>query len=137
MVQLGLVLVDRNTVLVVPCDVSISFGAHPVEIPGRVRFMHPLHNFALVSYNPQELPQEVRPCAPPSLPEGPGRPWRALPCPALVPLPRPTPPRLGCTPQPRPGLRPHPACPAYCPRPRARSGLRSSLPTRPSSAGTR
>lgn len=35
--QVGLVLVDRNTVTVGPCDVNLSFGAHPAEITGRVR----------------------------------------------------------------------------------------------------
>ena len=36
--QLGLVLVDRNTVVVGPCDVNISFGAHPMEVSGTVRW---------------------------------------------------------------------------------------------------
>lgn len=36
-VQVGLVLVDRNTVAVGPVDVVLSFGAHPAEIPGQVR----------------------------------------------------------------------------------------------------
>jgi hypothetical protein len=56
----GLVLVDRNTVAIGPCDVNLSFGAHPAEVPGTVRFLHPLHNFALVSFNPAELPAEAR-----------------------------------------------------------------------------
>ena len=34
--RLGLVLVDRNTVTVGPCDVNLSFGAHPAEISGKV-----------------------------------------------------------------------------------------------------
>ncbi|GIL73118.1 hypothetical protein Vretimale_4727 [Volvox reticuliferus] len=58
--RVGLVLVDRNTVAVGPCDVNLSFGAHPAEISGRVRFLHPLHNFALVSYDPAALPPEAR-----------------------------------------------------------------------------
>ena len=58
--RLGLVLVDRNTVAIGPCDVNLSFGAHPAEVPGTVRFLHPLHNFALVSYDPRELPEEAR-----------------------------------------------------------------------------
>ncbi|GAB4820286.1 hypothetical protein N2152v2_007332 [Parachlorella kessleri] len=57
---LGLVLVDRNTVCVGPGDVMLSFGAFPAEVPARVRFLHPLHNFALVSYDPQELSLEAR-----------------------------------------------------------------------------
>jgi hypothetical protein len=52
--------VDRNTVTIGTCDVNISFGAHPAEIPGIVRFLHPLHNFALVSYAPGDLPAEAR-----------------------------------------------------------------------------
>lgn len=58
--NLGLVLVDRNTVAVGPCDVNISFGAHPAEVSGKVRFLHPLHNFAIVSFNPQSLPAQAR-----------------------------------------------------------------------------
>ena len=56
----GLVLTDRNTVAVGPCDVNLSFGAHPAEITGRVRFLHPLHNFAIVSYAVADLPPEAR-----------------------------------------------------------------------------
>jgi hypothetical protein len=39
---------------------QISFGAHPCEVSGRVRHLHPLHNFAIVSYNPADLPPEAR-----------------------------------------------------------------------------
>lgn len=35
--RLGLVLVDRNTVAIGPCDVMLSFGAHPAEISAKVR----------------------------------------------------------------------------------------------------
>lgn len=58
--RVGLVLVDRNTVVVGPCDVNLSFGAHPAEVPARVRFLHPLHNFALASFDPAALPPEAR-----------------------------------------------------------------------------
>ena len=44
---LGLVLVDRTTVPVVPGDVRVEF-ASTVEVPAVVRFIHPTHNFALV-----------------------------------------------------------------------------------------
>lgn len=57
---LGLVLVDRNTVAVAPGDITLSFGAFPAEVPGRVRFLHPLHNFSLVSYDPRALPPAAR-----------------------------------------------------------------------------
>ncbi|CAD7704528.1 unnamed protein product, partial [Ostreobium quekettii] len=58
--KLGLVLVDRNTVAIGPCDVMLSFGAYPAEVSGIVRFLHPLHNFAIVSYDPSDLPVEAR-----------------------------------------------------------------------------
>ncbi|KAF6255925.1 DegP-type protease [Scenedesmus sp. NREL 46B-D3] len=58
--HVGLVLVDRNTITIGTCDVNLSFGAHPAEIPGIVRFLHPLHNFALVAYAPAALPAEAR-----------------------------------------------------------------------------
>lgn len=47
----GRVLVDRDTVPTTMGDVSITF-AGSVELPGKVEFVHPLHNFAIVSYDP-------------------------------------------------------------------------------------
>ena len=58
--KLGLVVTDRNTASVSVGDVRMSFGAHPAEVEGRIRFLHPLHNFAILSYNPADLPPEVR-----------------------------------------------------------------------------
>jgi hypothetical protein len=58
--KLGLVVTDRNTASVSVGDVRLSFGAHPAEVEGRIRFLHPLHNFAILSYNPADLPPEVR-----------------------------------------------------------------------------
>ncbi len=48
----GLVVVDRNTVPVSMGDVRVVF-AGTLEIPGKVEFVHPLHNLALVSYDPK------------------------------------------------------------------------------------
>jgi S1-C subfamily serine protease len=48
----GLVVVDRNTVPVSMGDVRIIF-AGTLEIPGKVEFVHPLHNLAIVSYDPK------------------------------------------------------------------------------------
>lgn len=48
----GYVLVDRNTVPVAMGDVAITF-AGSLEIMGKVESVHPLHNLAIVSYDPE------------------------------------------------------------------------------------
>jgi pro-apoptotic serine protease NMA111 len=50
----GLVLVDKNTVPVAMGDVRVVF-AGAVDIPGQVLFVHPLHNMAVVKYDPALL----------------------------------------------------------------------------------
>ncbi|MDH5344599.1 MAG: PDZ domain-containing protein [Gammaproteobacteria bacterium] len=47
----GLVLVDRNTVPIAMGDVTITF-AGSLQVTGRVESVHPLHNLAIVAYDP-------------------------------------------------------------------------------------
>nr|XP_043632502.1 protease Do-like 7 [Erigeron canadensis] len=53
--NLGLVVVDKNTVAISASDIMLSFAAFPMEIPGEVVFLHPVHNYAIVSYDPSAL----------------------------------------------------------------------------------
>ena len=50
----GYVLVDRNTVPIGIGDVSITF-AGSLEVAGKVEQLHPLHNYAIVSYDPESI----------------------------------------------------------------------------------
>jgi len=52
--KLGYVLVDRNTVPIAIGDVKITF-AGSLEVEGKIEKLHPLHNLAIVSYDPESI----------------------------------------------------------------------------------
>ena len=50
----GYVIVDRNTVPIAIGDVKITF-AGSLEVEGKIEQLHPLHNLAIVSYDPKSI----------------------------------------------------------------------------------
>ena len=54
----GLVLVDRDTVPAALADIVLTFGG-AVRIPGQVLALHPLHNVAVLQYDPTLVPRHL------------------------------------------------------------------------------
>lgn len=50
----GFVLVDQNTVPIALGDVLVTVAAS-IEVPGKVVFVHPVHNFSIIQYDPKTL----------------------------------------------------------------------------------
>lgn len=49
----GLVVVARSIVLHELCSITLNIAN--IEVPAHIKFLHPLHNYALIKYNPEEV----------------------------------------------------------------------------------
>lgn len=47
----GFVVVDRNTVPIAMGDVTVTF-AGSLQVDGQIEYVHPLHNYTMISYDP-------------------------------------------------------------------------------------
>lgn len=56
----GLLVADRNAVPIASADVQLSFAAHPAEAVARIVFLHPVRNYALLSFELAQLAPEAR-----------------------------------------------------------------------------
>jgi S1-C subfamily serine protease len=50
----GLILVDRDTTPVAMGDCMVTFGG-AIRVPCKVEFVHPIHNFSVLSYAPEQI----------------------------------------------------------------------------------
>ena len=68
----GLVLVDQNTVPMSLGDCTVTIAA-TVELPAAIIFLHPIHNFAVVRFDPKAVsPPDGQPVPSAKLSSGPG-----------------------------------------------------------------
>jgi hypothetical protein len=52
---MGIVTVDKNIVPTSVSDVNLEFASNLMNIPGDIVYIHPIHNYALVEYDPTTL----------------------------------------------------------------------------------